>query len=123
MPLDGIGVNAVINLSQIAANIPAQGFSFIFLEALKLLDEIELELNGNPRGKLKGDVLMGIGSAITARFGNNANRAGFFDPLLGGQGEAVESRLNSKPVEFDGFKTGVVEMFPNTQKFQGIAIS
>jgi len=36
--------------------------------------------------------------------------------VLGGQGETIEARLFSKPVEFDGFKIAMVEA---VQPFQG----
>jgi hypothetical protein len=42
---------------------------------------------------------------------------------LGGQGEAVETRLDSNPVEFDGIKRRVVEALPYPQKFDGISIA
>jgi len=41
---DGIGVNAVVDFGKIATNIPTKLFLFLFFKALKLFDEIELEL-------------------------------------------------------------------------------
>jgi len=54
-----------------------------------------------------------MGTAITASLGNNADGAGFLDPLLGGENEAIETSLLFNPIEFDGIKTGVIEMFPD----------
>ena len=66
---------------------------------------------------------MCVGAAITPCFGNNPNSNGFLNPLLGGEGETIQSGLLFNPVEFDGIKVGVVELFPDAEKFQGIAIT
>ena len=39
-----------------------------------------------------------------------------FNPSLGGQRKTVESGRLSKPVEFDGFKIGIVQLFPDSQE-------
>ena len=54
--LDGVGVDAVVDLGEIAANVPAEGLALGFLEPLKFLNEVELELDRDPRGELQGDV-------------------------------------------------------------------
>jgi hypothetical protein len=46
---------------------------------------------------------------------------GFLNPLLGGENEAVQSCLDSNPVEFDGIKTGVVKAFPDSEELDGAA--
>jgi hypothetical protein len=74
-------MNAVIDLRQVALNVPAKLLALYFLEALKLLDKIEFKLNRNPGCKLKGYILMGIGAAIAPFFRNNADCVCFFDPL------------------------------------------
>jgi len=66
---------------------------------------------------------MGVGSAISSGFGNNADSSGFFDPLFWGKGETIQTCLHSNPVEFDGFKIGIIELFPNTQKFYSVTVS
>src|SRR5690606_10019202 len=43
--------------------------------------------------------------------------------LFRGEGETVQAGLPSKPVEFDGIKIGVIELFPNAQEFNGVAVS
>jgi hypothetical protein len=52
---------------------------------LELLDEIELELDRNPRGEFKGDVFVGEGAAVAAGAGNDPDGTGFLDPLLRGE--------------------------------------
>ena len=54
--LDGVGVDAVVDLGEIAADVPAESLALGFLEPLKFLDEVELELDRDPRGELQGDV-------------------------------------------------------------------
>ena len=50
--LDGVGVDAVVDLSEVAADVPAESLAFGFLEPLKLFDEVELELDRDPCGEL-----------------------------------------------------------------------
>jgi hypothetical protein len=52
---------------------------------------------------------VGVSAAVATGLGSDANGAGFFDPLFGREGEAVESGLPFNPVEFDGIKIGVVQ--------------
>jgi hypothetical protein len=59
---------------------------------------------------------------LTPRFGHYADSKGLFDPLLWGKRETVEAGLHFNPVEFHGIKTRIVELFPNTEEFDGIAI-
>lgn len=119
-----VGMNAVIELGQGAVEVPGEGKAavFVVLEPLEFLDQIELELNGDPRGEFKGDVFVGIGAAVTSSLGNQADGMGGVNPAAGGQDKTVESRLFSNPIEFDGIKTGVVQLFPNAKKFDGVPI-
>ena len=57
--LDGIGVNAVVELGKGAIEIPREGKSavFVLLEPLEFLDQVEFEFDGDPRGEFKGDAL------------------------------------------------------------------
>jgi hypothetical protein len=60
------------------------------------------------------------GSAIAAGLGRKPDGAGLFDPSLGSQNKAVQTSLFSKPIEFDGFKIGVVELLPDAEKLDGV---
>ena len=122
--LHRIGVNAVIQLGQRAIEVPGEGkaATFVVLEPLEFLDEVEFELHGHPRGKLKGDVLMGERATVTSSRGGDANGPGFFDPLPGGQDEAVESGPFFNPIEFDGIKIRVIELLPDAQKLDRVPI-
>lgn len=85
--------------------------------------EVEPELYRDPRRELKGDVLVGIGAAIAARAGPDPDRAGLLHPLLGGEHEAVDARLHSNPVEFDGVEGRVVQALPDAQELHGAAVA
>jgi hypothetical protein len=125
MRLDGVGVDAVVELGQGAVEVPGQrqAAALVFLEALEFLDEVELELDRNPGSELEGDVLVGVGAAVAASARREAYRSGFFDPPLGREDEAVQPRLHPNPVEFDGIETGVVETFPDAEELHGVAIA
>jgi hypothetical protein len=58
---------------------------------------------------------MGIGSAVTSGFGHNPDRASLVNPLFRSEREAVQPGLFFNPVEFDGIKTGVVELLLSYQ--------
>ena len=66
---------------------------------------------------------MGISAAVAPSLGLDAGGAGALDPLLRREGEAVEAGLHSNPVEFDGIKTGVVDLLPETEKFERVAVA
>lgn len=57
---------------------------------------------------------MGEGAAVTTGLGFDPNCTGGSRPLLGSQGETVEARLSSNPVEFDGIKVWIVQTFPDS---------
>ena len=95
--LDGVGVNAVVDLGEVAADVPTELIALPFLEALELLDEVELELDRNPGRELEGNVLVGVRPAIAPSLGCDANGASAFDPLLGREGEAVQPGSQSNP--------------------------
>ena len=54
---------------------------------------------------------MCVGAAVAACFGNQTDRTSGFDPLFWGEDECVLSCFKSKLVEFDQFKTRVIELF------------
>jgi len=58
--LDGVGVDAIVELGQGAVEVPREGEAavLILLEPLEFLDEVELEFDGNPGGEFEGDVLV-----------------------------------------------------------------
>lgn len=66
---------------------------------------------------------MRIRSAIPSSLGLNSYGTRALNPLLGRKRKTVEARLFSKPVEFDGIKGRVVDLFPNPKKLNGIAVS
>jgi hypothetical protein len=39
------------------------------------------------------------------------------------QNKAVQTGLFSKPIEFDGFKIGFVELLPDAEKLDGVAVT
>ena len=123
MLLDGVGVDAVVDFGKVAANVPAQRFSLIFLEALELFDEVELELYRHPGCELEGDVLMGVGAAVSSGDCPQADGTGFVHPLLDAQAIAVQSGLASNYGEFAIIEIGVEHALPDAQKFDGVAVS
>lgn len=121
--LDGVGVDAVVDPGQVAADVPAQLLVFRLLQALEFLDEVELEFDRHPGGEFEGDVLVGVGTAVPARPGSDADGARGLDPAFWGQGEAVQTSLHSNPVEFDGIEIRVVELLPDAQELQRVPVA
>lgn len=66
--LDGIRVDAVVDLGEGALEVPLEleAVIFIIFEALELDNQVELELRRNPRGEFKGDVPVGKGAPVAA---------------------------------------------------------
>lgn len=83
--LDGVGVNAIVDLGQCALKVPFQPEPVVFriLEALEFRDEVELEFRAEPRAELEGDVFVGIGAALATRAGNQPSGTGQLDPFFG----------------------------------------
>src|SRR5690242_20227801 len=92
-------------------------------EALELLDEIKLELHGNPRRELECDVLMRVCAAVSALFRDQSNGRRCINPLPCGQHETVQPRLESIPLEFEGFEVWIIGTLPTAKKLNRIAIS
>src|SRR3569832_505174 len=82
--LDGIGVDAVVELGQGAVEVPGQRKSafLVVLQALEFLDQLDLEFGADPQAEFKGDVLVGVGAAVSSRAGLQADGPGFLRPLL-----------------------------------------
>lgn len=70
MRFDGVRVDAVVQFRERAVEIPSQRMPppLVLLQPLEFLDEVELELDRNPRRELKRDVLVGIRPAIAPGF-------------------------------------------------------
>ena len=122
MSLNSVGVDSVVDLREVAADIPAESLTLSFFEPLKLLDEVQLELNRDPRGKFVSDIRVGVRAAVTTSFRLNTNGPRTLNPLLGRQCETVETSLLSNPVEFDGIKPLVIDLLPDTEELNGIAV-
>lgn len=123
--LHGVGVDDVIELREGAIEIPSERETpaFVDLQALKLLDQVELELDRYPGGELEGDIFVGVGAAVAAGLGDQADRTCAINPALGGQDKTVQARLFSNPLEFDGIKIGVVQLLPDAEKLNGVPIA
>lgn len=46
-----------------------------------------------------------------------------FGACEGGSDKTVEAGLLSKPIEFDGIKTGIVDLLPETEEFESVAVA
>lgn len=93
-----------------------------FLQSLAFLDHTQREFSGNPGRELEGNVFVAIGSAVSARLGDQPDGLCLFNPLLWSQCEAVKARLFLKSVEFDGVKIRIVQMLPKPQEFATAAV-
>ncbi len=101
--LDGISMDAVVDLGEGALEAPAEleMVVFIVLETLELFDELEFELDGHPGGEFKSDVLVRVGAAVTSGGGDQPDGSGRLDPAFRGEDKTVQSRLLFNPIEFD----------------------
>ncbi len=56
MGLDGVGVDAVVELGEGAVEVRGEreATTFVLFEPLKFLDEVEFELGAEPGAKLEG---------------------------------------------------------------------
>ena len=115
----------VLHFCQRAADAPLNpaGERLLFLEALEFLDQVQLELSAQPRPEFKGNVFVGVRSAVPASPGDSADTVCFLIPGTDRQGEAIQSSLTSNSLESGGIKTRVVQPLPNSQEFHGVFIS
>ena len=123
--LDGVGVDAVVDLGEGALEVPTEleAVVFVVLEPLEFLDQVNLEFSTDPHAKFKRDVLVGISAAVASRRGPQADGAGFFHPLLDAEFVAVQARLAFNCGEFAVIKSRVVDAFPDAQKLHRVPIS
>jgi hypothetical protein len=61
-------LDPLINLCQIAPDIPAELFVLFIFEPLEFLDEIKFEFHRDPGGEFVCDIPVSIGTTITTRF-------------------------------------------------------
>ena len=124
MLLDGVGMDAVVELGEGTVEFPREGEAavFVVLEALEFLDEVEFELQESQERELESDVLVGIRAAVAAGLEMSLWPRSS-QSTAWSEGEAVQARLDCNSVEFDGIKTRVVELFPDAEELDGIAVS
>ena len=65
---------------------------------------------------------MGEGAAVASALGQQADGSGGFDPLRRREHKTVQARLTFKPLEFEGFKLGIVDVLPDAKKLDRIPI-
>src|SRR3569832_2388342 len=123
--LDGIGVDAVVEHGQGAVEVPGQrkAADLVVFLLLVFLDLVDLEFGADPHADFYGVVLVGVGAAVSARAGLQADGPGFLRPLLYAELVAVEARLAFNYGEFAVIKSGVVDRLPNAEEFDGVAVS
>ena len=121
--LDGIGVDAVVDLGEITADVPAQLFPFLVFKALKLFDEVNFEFGADPHVKLKGNVLVSVGAAVAPSLGHQTNGIGLRHPFFDAEFVAVEPGLTSNCGESAIIKRWIVYLLPDTQKLYSVAVA
>ena len=82
--------------------------ALVVLQALIVLDDIELELGRNPRCTFKGNVFVGQRCRIASLLGNNADGSRVADPLFGGQGKTVAACRLFNCLEIEAIEFWVV---------------
>ena len=122
--LDRVGVDAVVDFGELALEIPTElkAVVFVVLEALELLDEVKFELGAELGTEFEGDVLVGVGAAITSGARDQSFGSGQVDPFLCREEETVPAGIISNSLEFEGIKTWVIDTFPNTEEQNGVLV-
>lgn len=124
--LDGVSVDAVVDLGEGALEVPIEleAVVFLVLEALEFLDEVELEFRAEPGAELEGNVLVGVSAATVATgFGLESDGSRGLDPLSRREGKAIQPGLVSKGFEFETFKRRIVNLFSDADEFEGVAVA
>ena len=112
-----------MTLARVKIPFQLELFVLIILEALELLDLINLELWADPHPEFKGNVLVGKGSAVSAGSGAQSDGVGLGHPLFDVDLVAVESRTAPNYGEFAIIKVGVVDALPYAEEFHRVAVS
>jgi hypothetical protein len=123
--LNGARMDLVVNLGQSALKAPFQldGAGFFILETLKFLNEVGLELGTQPRSKLEGNISVSVSTTASSRLGIKADSPGGINPFFGREREVVQTCLAFKPIEFERFKFGVVQLLPDTQELDRVPVA
>ena len=87
-----------------------------------ILEFCQVPASTFPGSKFKGNVFVGVGAAVTPGFGYQADGIRGVNPAFGGQNETIQTRLLFNPIEFDGIKTGIVQLLPNAEKLDSVSI-
>ena len=76
--LNGIRMNLVVDFGDYPIYIPFKGYFAVFVsfQTLIVLNDVQLEFSGNPRGKFKSNILVNIRPAITTRLRGGAYSVG-----------------------------------------------
>lgn len=125
MSLDGICMDSVVDLGKRALEIPLQrcGTRFLVFETLEFPDQIELEFGADPHSEFKGDIFVGIRSAVAPRCRINTDGASLLYPFTGADLVTVQASLAFNYGEFAIIKPGVVDAFPNPEELDGVAVA
>ena len=102
--LDGVGVDAVVDLRQLALCRPTYLLLLSIFQTLELANEIDLKLGTYPHGKLESNVLVGVGAAVASGLRDDADGMCLLRPFLGTQTETVQTGLTFNYVEFGTIK-------------------
>ena len=121
--LYGVGVDAVVDLRKLPLCRPPDQLLLLRLKPLKLLDDVYLELGGNPHCELESDVLVRVGAAISPRLGDKADGVCAFGELLHADLEGVEAGLVSNCGEFAIIKLRIVHLLPDADILERIAVA
>ena len=123
--LDGVGVDAVVELGESAVEIPSEREAavFVVLEAAKFFDQVNLERWAYPHAELEGDVRMSEGAAVPASRSLEADGVGFLHPFLNTDLVAVQAGLTFNCGEFAIIKTGVEHRFPDAKELHRVTVS
>ena len=66
---------------------------------------------------------MSKGAAVAPGFGNDADGICCPNPLLRGQRKRVGTGSVSKHLEFEGVKSGIIQLLPQTKKLNDILVA
>ncbi len=108
--LDRVGVDAVVDFGERALEIPTElkAVVFVVLEALELLDEVKFELGAELGTEFEGDVLVGVGAAITSGARDQSFGSGQVDPFLCREEETVPAGIISNSLDSRELKPGLL---------------